>query len=375
MFSTMLRRWFGARSRTPMRPHQPRFRPLVDGLEARLVPTWSFQDLNAVSASALLQNLTNGKDTVKNIVYSGAKTAAALFTDTTSSTGISSGVVLSTGGAALVAGPNNMTSQGTTTGNGGDADLDAIISPVQGFDACSLTFDYIPRGGFINFTFVFGSEEYPEFAPPNPSSFNDVFAFFVNGQNVATLPGTTIAVSVENVNAVTNQQYFVDNSAATRDTQMDGFTTVLTVGFPVTPGKTNQIKLAIEDAFDTAYDSWVLIKTGSLQSAVVAANGPIRYTYNATTQIYSGAFAIRNDNAVNFTGTLYVVFDTLPAGVTLANATGTTPSGKPYIAIAGGINANSSKQVTVNLKNPMKVTLPLFNSPGSTNVFVTNQLF
>jgi hypothetical protein len=371
----MLRRWFGARSRAPFRPHQPRFRPHVDGLEARLVPTWSFQDLNAVSANSLLQNLTNGKDTVKNVVYSGAKTAAALFTDTTSSTGITSGVVLSTGGAALVAGPNNMTSQGTSTGIGGDADLDAIISPVQGFDACSLTFDYIPRGGFVNFTFVFGSEEYPEFAPPNASTYNDVFAFFVNGQNVATLPGTTIAVSVENVNAVTNQQYFVNNSAGTRDTQMDGFTTVLTVAFPVTPGKTNQIKLAIEDAFDTAFDSWVLIKTGSLQSAAVSANGPVRYTYNSATGIYTGPFTLRNDNPANFTGTVYVIVDTLPAGVTVANATGTTPSGKPYIAVAGGINAYSSKQVNVSLKNPMKVALPLFNSPGSTNIFVTNVLF
>jgi len=376
MILPLLRRLFGMRafeSKLPLASskQQNRFRPEVDGLEQRLVPTWSFTDLNTTAPAALLQNLTNGKETVANITYTGDKTAAALFTDTNSVVGFNSGIILSSGKASSIAGPNSTSASSTDFGGAGDPDLDNLIS-VAGNDASVLTFDYTPKGSFVYFTYVFGSDEYPEFAPPNSTSFNDVFAFFVNNINVSKLPGTNIAVSVGNVNPVTNTKYYVDNTSNTHNTQMDGYTKVLTVTLPVVPGKLNKVKLAVEDAFDGRYDSWVMIKTGSLQSFVVQARGPVRYTYNG---LYSGQFLITNSNPFAYTGTAYLVFDSLPPGVTVANKTGLTPSGKPYIAVTGGFKAYGSTSVNVTFSNPLKANLALFFQTRTTSVYVTTELF
>ncbi len=47
------------------------------------------------------------------------------------------------------------------------------------------------------FEFVFSSEEYNEFVN---SGFNDVFAFFVDGENIGFVPGTFDPVSIDTVN-------------------------------------------------------------------------------------------------------------------------------------------------------------------------------
>ncbi len=43
---------------------------------------------------------------------------------------------------------------------------------------------------------------------------------------------------------------------------MDGFTTLLTAKGIVEPGESNHIKLAIADAGDKSFDSWVFIGSG-----------------------------------------------------------------------------------------------------------------
>ena len=96
----------------------------------------------------------------------------------------------------------------------------------------------------INFNYVFGSEEYPEFVN---AGFNDAFGFFLSGpnptggmyvdQNLAIVPGTAnTPVSIFNVNNVSNSAYYVDNGdgfTAPQNSdptviQFDGFTTPLT---------------------------------------------------------------------------------------------------------------------------------------------------
>ena len=97
---------------------------------------------------------------------------------------------------------------------GGSALLSGLIGGTQTYNAGILEFDFIPYSDTVRFKYVFGSDEYPEFAPPNSSGFNDVFGFFISGpgisgiQNIAQLPNGGGVVSINNVNATTNSQYY-----------------------------------------------------------------------------------------------------------------------------------------------------------------------
>jgi hypothetical protein len=111
----------------------------------------------------------------------------------------------------------------------------------------------VPEGSTLTFTYVFGSEEYNEFVK---AGFNDVFAFFLNGSNVALLPGTSTPVGIDTINRNTNPQFYSNNADQTDpfpatppllNTQLDGLSKVLTVTAPVNPGVVNHIKLAIAD--------------------------------------------------------------------------------------------------------------------------------
>ncbi len=76
-----------------------------------------------------------------------------------------------------------------TTDNpgGGDANLNALIAPRSTFDAAVLQFNFVPEFNLIRFDYVFSSDEYNEYAN---TEFDDVFGFFVNGVNCATVPGS-----------------------------------------------------------------------------------------------------------------------------------------------------------------------------------------
>ena len=165
-----------------------------------------------------VQNVLVGAGvSISNVQYNGGSSNVTVsqvgsFVATNSIIGINSGLVMATGDAQLVEGPNN---SGSTTLGGGnlgqnDVDLDAIVSPNGTNDACVIEFDFIPIGDSVKFNYVFGSEEYLEWVN---SSFNDVFGFFLSGPgisgpysnnavNIATVPGTTTAVSINNVNNV-----------------------------------------------------------------------------------------------------------------------------------------------------------------------------
>ena len=76
-------------------------------------------------------------------------------------------------------GPNNAASSGTDNNMPGSGILSGIIQGTQTYNAATLEFDFIPYADTVRFKYVFGSEEYPEFAPPNNSTYNDVFGFFM----------------------------------------------------------------------------------------------------------------------------------------------------------------------------------------------------
>ncbi|BAU62856.1 hypothetical protein STA3757_02070 [Stanieria sp. NIES-3757] len=242
--------------------------------------------LGLASGSAQALTITptnNGTDLVNTILgsgitvnpgsinYTGANGASGIFTGGLSSgIGINNGIILTTGKAVDAIGPNN--SDGTSTGNGlpGDADLNALI-PQSTLDATVLEFEFESTGGDLFFNYVFASEEYNEFVN---TSFNDVFAFFLDGVNIALIPGTTTPVSINNVNGgnpfgnnASNPQFFNNNDLSDGgpffNIAYDGFTTVFTAQALGLSAGTHKMKLAIADAGDSALDSAVFIQAGS----------------------------------------------------------------------------------------------------------------
>jgi Bacterial Ig-like domain (group 2)/Abnormal spindle-like microcephaly-assoc'd, ASPM-SPD-2-Hydin len=235
----------------------------------------------ALTANDLAQALVGPGVTISNVSYTGAPIAAGTFKGGSSIIGFDSGIILSNGAVSNVIGPN--CSSGITWVNNtpGDQDLTAIIGQTTN-DAAVLEFDFNPSSPTIRFQYVFASDEYQEFV----FDFNDVFAFFVNGTNIALIPQTNTIVSINNVNngstdpanvgiPPVNPSFFVNNdfqfpTVAPFNTEMDGLTVVLTATAKVNPGVTNHIKLAVADALDFVLDSNVFIKGGSLSSTVVS---------------------------------------------------------------------------------------------------------
>ncbi|MEM7040134.1 MAG: choice-of-anchor L domain-containing protein, partial [Bacteroidota bacterium] len=223
-------------------------------LDAQLV-------LTPVSNPASLSNFLAGQGvTISNVSMNCPQNSAGTFDGTNSNIGIGNGLVLSTGAVNDLNGPNG---SGNTSGDMsamGDTDFDALTG-FQTFDACVLEFDAVPSANNIQFNYVFGSEEYPEFVNSN---FNDGFAIWISGpgitgnQNVAYLPNSATTVTVDNVNSGNNSQHFVNNgdgTVAPQNTdstvvQLDGFTVNITVSVAVQANQSYHFKIGVADAGD-----------------------------------------------------------------------------------------------------------------------------
>jgi hypothetical protein len=229
----------------------------------------STQDLNTLTPEALGQILTGPGITITNLKYTGAPIAGGTFTGgAEDGLGIESGVILSTGDIADSAGPN--TSQSTTTSHGtaGDVDLDTIVAPLSTRDAAVLEFDFVTEGPNFAIRYVFASEEYLEYVD---SQFNDVFGFFVDGANIARVPGKADIVSINSINHKVNTNFFRNNPPALGGfkTEFDGFTVLLTAQAIVTPGEPHHIKLAIADTSDTLLDAAVFLEEGGISGVAL----------------------------------------------------------------------------------------------------------
>jgi gliding motility-associated-like protein len=249
--------------------------------------------------AGLVQNVLLGPGvTVSNIMYTGVNTAISEFTATGTNLGISNGIVMTTGtiydNGAGPHGPNNQSNAGVDNQAPGSAILAAITGGTSTYNAATLEFDFVPYSDTVRFKYVFGSEEYPEYAPPNNSSYNDVFGFFISGpgitgqQNIARLPSGAI-VSINNVNAITNSAYFNNNgdgSVSPQNTspfyiQYDGFTDVLEAVAKVQCGQTYHLVLAICDVGDGIFDSGIFLEANSLSSKI-----PVDISYTISEQAF-----------------------------------------------------------------------------------------
>lgn len=191
--------------------------------------------------------------------------------------GLGKGLLLTSGRAQNAIGPNDLEDAQTQHNAPGDGDLD-ILSGINGpksADACVVELDVLATSDELTFEYVFGSEEYPEFAN---DAFNDIFAFLISGpgivgdpglggaKNIAVIPGTQQPVQINSVNALVNWPYYRLNPEGAPALQYDGFTSdslgkkkSLTARATVIPCQTYHLKLAIADRFDDMLDSGVFI--------------------------------------------------------------------------------------------------------------------
>jgi gliding motility-associated-like protein len=226
------------------------------------------------TANVLVGNVLvgNGIQT-QNIKFTGHNRAMALFENgDDADLGLDKGIILSTGIAAEAKGPNNSDKHETDLKWPGNKILDDIAGGASTVDAAVLEFQFKPQTEEIEFKYIFSSEEYLEWVG---STFNDVFGFFISGpgitgeQNVAKIPGSTLEVSINNVNHKTNSQYFEHNNDPTskkfQNLQHDGQTVVLKANLKLQACQWYTIKLAIADVSDAAKDSWVFIGSKSFK--------------------------------------------------------------------------------------------------------------
>lgn len=229
-------------------------------------------DLNAigVTPAALAQSLVGTGVTVSNVTFSGDNAQAGLVHVVDPAVvSFNDGVILSSGNVADIVGPNKSESTTGVATGAADTDLTGLIANTQTvnpmtYDATSLEFDVVPTTDHIYFTYTFGSDEYLEWV----NLFNDVFAFYVNGQNCAVTPGGD-AVSIDTINSTVNAGLYRDNSfvsppANPINIESDGLTVEMICSAPVNAGVTNHMKLAIADTSDQILDSVVMIKAQSL---------------------------------------------------------------------------------------------------------------
>jgi hypothetical protein len=250
-------------------------------------------DSNAVQ---LVNNFILSGVAAFNVQYTGADSTLGHFIGGgLTNLGMTDGIAMTTGTFDTAKGPSIGDSVGAfacfSNGSSGDSLLNTLIAPWQTYEASILEFDLTPVGNVLEFKYVFASEEYPEFVG---SSFNDVFGFFISGPdtaggnysnfNIALIPGTTMPVAINNVNADTNAAYFVDNHAMNGQTIVfDGFTTVLTAKLNVVPSAIYHLKMAVSDAGDGVFDSGIFLKAQSMKSYFITGTDEHR---NCASHIY-----------------------------------------------------------------------------------------
>ncbi len=223
---------------------------------------------------------------VRRITHIGMIGGLGQFEADSAVLGVKSGLILTTGNTDSVKGPNSSdgyTSYGYMPASKkiqkllkkGDKELNFLCKR-KTVDISVLEFDFMPVKNKVEFNYIFGSEEYPEFVG---KEFNDVFGFFLSGPgikgkvNLATLPGKKTPITINTVNQKKNKKYFRKNHVQTKknkalfqQVEFDGLTTVLKVQHDVIPFKLYHIKIAIGDVTDSHYDSGVFLQAGSFIS-------------------------------------------------------------------------------------------------------------
>ncbi|WP_417871922.1 choice-of-anchor L domain-containing protein [Winogradskyella sp.] len=222
--------------------------------------------------------------TISNLqITSGASNQVGTFAKgKDSNLQIDGGIIMTTG--TVTESFTSNSSGSTSLGPGttyDDNELKAIYAQATR-DVVILEFDVSldALATVLTIDYQFMSEEYNEYVC---SSFNDVFGYFVTSDttapytgysNIAKVPGTSNAVSINSINNgtrgsngnsnncidLTQSDQFITNSGGAVNVEYDGMTKKIRASATnLIPGTTYHVKLAIADSSDGGYDSAILI--------------------------------------------------------------------------------------------------------------------
>ncbi len=244
----------------------------------------------SVTASDLVDVIVTGSLLeTRNPTLTGSPRCSALFSGGTSAVTDpsanfpDSGFVLGTGIAENVFGQDG-TQESTPFDTPGDPDFETLN--LISYDACVLEFEF--RCGdnsamSMSIDYVFGSDEYRE-QVQEILGFGDRMGIFLNGYNIARIPGTNIEVSLESINDVigspgyVHRDYFVYNNPRIGlrtfpDFEPDGFTKNLNAT-AASEGGWNKLKIGVVDMNDFHYDTWVFVSAGAFDCTFVPPEEP-----------------------------------------------------------------------------------------------------
>ncbi len=237
------------------------------------------------------QHLVGAGIEVLNVEFDGVPQSVGYFTDGLDAVGLQRGLVLTTGQAVSSPDPFNEfgvdgigmnQASNDINSNAGSAELANISTSVL-FDVNVFRISFRTYSDSIKFRYVFGSEEYPEYAC---TQFNDIFGFFLSGpnpdggeyinENIALIPGTNLPVSINNIhpanppncNTPAFPEYYISNINSMNQPVYDGLTTVFEAKAKVIPCAVYQMVLAIGDVADGVWDTGVFLEAKSFEGAV-----------------------------------------------------------------------------------------------------------
>jgi|SRR6478672_4165978 len=333
---------------------------------------------NTETPEELILNTFMGQNaSITNVKFNGSTTNAQMirdqvgrFSNGTDGLSVSQGLLLATGKAILAASANNQTgaTNATSLPITGDPDL-ALITTNTVRNVGIIEFDFVPNFNTVLFEFIFASEEYPTFVN---SQFNDVFGLFLSGPgisgtfsnnavNIATIPGTSLPITINNLNNGTTNNgpceycsYYVNNTTTGQNpntgpstVQYNGRTIELTASGTVTPGQTYHLKFAIANVGDNSLDSGMFLTAGSFRSAMLANDNftteKIKMYPNPANDVVhiSSTDAISNITVYDMQGRSLMA---VPAGGTNLDLTTSELSTGTYIVEFQSINSGKSTQ-------------------------------
>ena len=115
----------------------------------------------------------------------------------------------------------------------------------------------------MNMKYVLASDEYEEF-----SWYRDAIGVFVNDKNIAFVPNNyDEPVTTASINQW-KRSYYISNTKGTKNTEMDGMSTVLEAKSDLKVNEWNKVKLIIADGRDSGVDSNLLIQSIKFEDAV-----------------------------------------------------------------------------------------------------------
>ena len=296
----------------------------------------------------------------------GSVNGIGYFTNSNPLFPISSGIILSTGNAVNAGGPNPyISNDGNSLAwtNAGDDDLNAAIlaatgTPIVSKNTTKLEFDFTTQNDFMNFNFLFASEDYG----PSQCLAGDAFAFLLTDlttgitTNLAVVPGTLLPVSVSTIrdtqydaSCSSNNEAFFDTVYAESSNEglglfspinFNGQTALMTASAYIVPNKPYHIKLVIADRGSYTYDSAVFIQAGSFTSGQSQCLDRIELV----AFIDDNNNGIKDDSEINFTtgSFVYQVNDAVE-NIEVSSSNG--------LHTIFGVNALDSYDITYNVQS------------------------